>query len=151
MPRVSVRDLQRFLAKHHVVHLASSGTGGAHSAPVFYALVDGGPSLVWISDPKVLHSVQISEVSQMALSIAPSGPPLTSVVGVQMRGVATSSDDEQPHLKTVYLKRFPAARAMVLAKPGHRFYRFDPSWARLVKQRLGIDRGGELDLDLPAI
>ncbi len=136
--------LLSFLSKQNVVNLATHGDGGVHVAPVFYTVIDGGPRLCWLSAPHVLHSQHILADNQMAVSIAPLSTRVVTVTGVQMRGFGSRPTGvDQEGLRAIYLRRFPAARAMLLAKPDSCFWEFTPIWARLVRQQLGVDRGGE--------
>ena len=128
--------LQAFLDAHHVAHLATAGEGGAHSAPVFYARVDGC-AIVWISAPHVLHSRHLEADAAMGASIGPSAPPLGRIEGVQLRGRASSPDADQHRLRAAWLARFPDARPMVDAAVGHRFYVLRPTWARLLGTEAG--------------
>ena len=138
------KKLISFLKDHKVAHLATSGDGGPHSAPVFYALIDGGPALAWLSATDVLHSLHIDGDTDISVSIAPSNPKVTRITGVQMRGSAHKLEGKDGEkVRNTYLKRHPGAATMVIAHPDHRFYLFTPTWARLIDRPLGIDRNEE--------
>lgn len=135
-------DLLAFLDAHHVAHLATSGEGGPHAAPVFFARV--GVGITWISAPHVLHSRHLADGPAIAASVSPSAPSLGLIEGVQLRGSATAPLDQHP-LRDAWLARFPLARPMVTAAPDHRFYLLVPTWARLVRTVAGSSRNREWD------
>lgn len=116
------------LKQHHVLHLS---TARVHSVPLFYAVSDEG--LVWISDPKSEHSVDLATSPEAAASVAPSAPPMDSFSGVQLRGWVDLKAD-QSVLKARYLTQFPSAAALVLAAPTHRFFLLRPQWVRQVER-----------------
>ena len=137
-------EILAFLSTHHVAHLATSGDGGPHGTPLFFALLDGGPELTWVSDPEKLHSRHLPGPS--ALSVAPSRPSIAHIQGLQCRGVADCPTD-QLSLRRAFLLRHPDAAPMVLGS--HRFYRFRPHWMRWVDRSPTQDRGGEWSLAAP--
>ncbi|MFO0004189.1 MAG: pyridoxamine 5'-phosphate oxidase family protein, partial [bacterium] len=73
-PMADLADLLAFLDAHHVAHLATSGEGGPHAAPVFFARV--GVGITWISAPHVLHSRHLADGPAIAASVSPSAPSL---------------------------------------------------------------------------
>lgn len=116
------------LKQHHVLHLS---TARVHSVPLFYAVSDTG--LVWISDPKSEHSVDLAVSPEAAASVAPSAPPMDSFSGVQLRGWV-DLDADQSELEQCYLRRFPSAAKLVLAAPTHRFFLLRPQWVRRIER-----------------
>lgn len=126
-----------------IAHIATHGSGGPHTTPVFYAPFGSRGDLVWCSDPGVLHSTHLSESSEMAVSIVPPGATTLRVRGIQMRGTGTSPEELQDVLRTCYLRRYPSARTYVLARPHSRFYCFTRTWARVIQMDAGIRRNLE--------
>ena len=116
------------LQQHHVLHLS---TARVHSVPLFYAVSDEG--LVWISDPKSEHSVDLAVSTEAAASVAPSAPPMDSFSGVQVRGWVDLTADQEV-LKIQYLQRFPSAKHLILAAPTHRFFLLRPRWVRQIER-----------------
>lgn len=142
-------DLAALLAlldAHHVAHLATSGDGGPHSAPVFYARVGSAPAITWISAPHVLHSCHIAGDPAVAASVGPSTPSLGLIEGVQLRGHASAPAELQTELRAAWLARFPLARPMVASSPGHLFYLLKPNWARLIRTVAGVSLNEEWEL-----
>jgi hypothetical protein len=85
--------LLALLDAHHVAHLATAGDGGPHAAPVFFARVDDGAAITWISAPHVLHSRHLAASGAAAASVGPSAPPLGLIEGAQLRGYAHALDE----------------------------------------------------------
>jgi uncharacterized protein YhbP (UPF0306 family) len=137
--------LLALLDAHHVAHLATAGDGGPHAAPVFFARLDDGAAITWISAPHVLHSRHLAANGAAAASVGPSAPPLGLIEGAQLRGYAHAPDAEQDTLRAAWLARFPAASRMVTSAPDHRFYVLRPTWARLVRTVAGASQNREWD------
>jgi uncharacterized protein YhbP (UPF0306 family) len=138
-----------FLEQHRVIHLATSGPEGSHSAPLFYALVEPGLELTWISDPETRHSRQLAGLAEVGASVSGSAPSPISVEGVQFRGTVDSREEDQARLCAAYLQRFPAARALLAASARHRFYRLRPHWVRWIRWSAGIKRNLEGAVPIP--
>lgn len=136
-------ELLEFMDVHHVAHLATTGAGGPHCAAVFYVRLDDRPTLAWISDVRVLHSLHLAENPAMALSIAPSAPALARIEGIQMRGRAELAAD-QAAVAEAYFTRFPPARAMAMTSSHYRFWRFEPTWIRFVRRIGGVSSTRDL-------
>lgn len=142
-------DLAALLAvldAHHVAHLATSGDGGPHSTPVFFARVGQGSAITWISAPHVLHSSHIAADPAVAASIGPSAPSLGLIEGAQLRGHASAPAELQIELRAAWLARFPLARPMVASSPGHAFYVLEPTWARLIRTVAGVSLNQEWEI-----
>lgn len=124
-------EIRELLESSHVLHLA---TGSGCSAPLFFAVLDGG--LVWISDVASEHSRNLVRDPVAAASIAPSAPPLDGFTGLQLRG-RWCPDVPQDRLRGAWLARFPAAAALVANRPGHRFWFLQLEWARRIERSGG--------------
>lgn len=149
-PGLAPRDLDGilgYLQQHRVLHLATSGAEGPHSAPLFYALVGARLELTWISDPDTLHTRQLEASPLVSASVSASAPSPISVEGVQLRGQADTPDADQERLCDAYLARFPTTRALLAASRRHRFYRLRPRWVRWIRWTAGVKRSCEGSLD----
>ncbi len=142
---VALDALIEILDAHHVAHLATSGDGGPHAAPVFFARLPGEAAIVWLSAPHVLHSRHLAAAPACSASVSPSAPSLGLIEGAQLRGHASAPPDQAP-LRAAWLARFPLARPMVMANPEHHFYVLKPTWARLVRTVAGVSRNREWTL-----
>jgi uncharacterized protein len=75
-----------FLDSHHVASLATCGPEGPHAANVFYVRNDF--ALIWVSDPKSRHSVDLEIGGRVAATIAPDYFDVDHICGVQISGRA---------------------------------------------------------------
>ena len=88
-----------FLAAHHVVSLATSGSSGPHATSLFYAC--DGLALVWVSEPDTQHSREIEADPRAAATVAPDYSDFTAIRGVQIAGAArqiVAADERIRHL-----------------------------------------------------
>ena len=88
-----------FLAAHHVVSLATSGSSGPHATSLFYAC--DGLALVWVSEPDTRHSREIDADPRVAATVAPDYSDFTAIRGVQIAGAARRivvADERMRHL-----------------------------------------------------
>jgi len=79
------REIERFLAAYHVVHLAT-GTRAAHAASVMYA--PDGLALVWMSKPDTRHSRHLESDARVAATVAPDYTDFRDIRGLQIFGRA---------------------------------------------------------------
>jgi uncharacterized protein YhbP (UPF0306 family) len=88
-----------FLAAHHVVSLATFGSGGPHATSLLYAC--DGLALVWVSEPDTQHSREIEADPRVAATVAPDYSDFTAIRGVQVAGAArriVAADERMRHL-----------------------------------------------------
>src|ERR1035441_9602869 len=88
-----------FLAAHHVVSLATSGSSGPHATSLFYAC--DGLALVWVSEPDTRHSREIDADPRVAATVAPDYSDFTAIRGVQIAGAGrriVAADERMRHL-----------------------------------------------------
>lgn len=133
------------IARNRVLHLATGGAGGPAVAPLFYVLEGAGLALCWVSDPDALHSARLATDPRVAISISAGRPAARRIHGVQLRGTA-GLHPRQEQAREQYGRRFPWAVPALQAAADHRFYRFEPSWLRLVRNDAGAIRRDERDL-----
>jgi uncharacterized protein YhbP (UPF0306 family) len=140
------RDIEAFLAAHHVMSLATAAGGSAvHAASLFYAL--DGLSLLWTSDPGVRHSLQLETNRGVAATVAPECADYVAVRGVQIAGTARRlrDDAEVERASRLMRQRYPfldrlasgpQALREAYAKAG--FYRLDPERITLIDNARGF-------------
>ena len=81
-----------FLDAHHVMSLATCGTGGPHAANLFYAHHDF--TLLWVSDPASEHSIHVEGRARVAATIATDYSDFAEIRGLQILGDAYRICDE---------------------------------------------------------
>jgi len=88
-----------FLAAHHVMSLATSGSSGPHATNLLYAC--DGLALVWVSEPDTRHSREIEADPRVAATVAPDYSDFAAIRGVQIAGAArriVAADERMRHL-----------------------------------------------------
>lgn len=99
--------ITRFIAKHHVLTLATVGEGGeAWVANCFYAYDRKRNLFIFTSDSATRHGSEMSFNSRVALSVVRETRIVGCVQGAQIVGNAHPADDEA---HKAYIKRFPYA------------------------------------------
>lgn len=99
--------ITRFIAKHHVLTLATVGEGGeAWVANCFYAYDRKRNLFIFTSDSATRHGSEMSFNSRVALSVVRETRIVGCVQGAQIVGNARPADDEA---HKAYIKRFPYA------------------------------------------
>lgn len=101
-----VRD---FLARHHVMTLATQGGAGPWAAALFYAT--DGDALVFLSVPGSRHGRDIALQPRCAATIQGQEQDWRAIQGVQIEGVAAPLDgDDRDRARRRYAERFPFVR-----------------------------------------
>lgn len=102
--------IARFLSRHHVMTLATSGDDGLPwCSNAFYAFDAERGELVFMSDETTAHAAHMEARPEVAASVVLETRIVGRVQGCQIRGRAARGDSQA--LKR-YLKRFPYAAAM---------------------------------------
>jgi uncharacterized protein YhbP (UPF0306 family) len=74
------RQINIFLATHHVMSLATVGSSGPHAASLFYAC--DGLALIWVSEIDTQHSREIEADPRVAATVAPNYSDFATIRGV---------------------------------------------------------------------
>lgn len=113
--------ITRFIAKHHVLTLATVGEGGeAWVANCFYAYDRKRNLFIFTSDSATRHGAEMSFNPRVALSVVRETRIVGCVQGAQIVGNARPADDEA---HKAYIKRFPyavvAPLTLWMVEPAH--------------------------------
>mgnify|MGYP003300935988 FL=1 len=99
--------ITRFIAKHHVLTLATVGESGeAWVANCFYAYDRRRNLFIFTSDTSTRHGSEMAKNGKVALSVVRETRIVGCVQGLQVVGNARPADDEA---HKAYIKRFPYA------------------------------------------
>lgn len=121
----------RFIAKHHVLTLATvNSLGEPYVANCFYAYDKERNIFVFTSDTTTRHGAEMEFDGRVALSIVLETRVVGRVQGLQVVGRATRGDEEAKHL---YLKRFPYAAVAPLT-----LWVVEPTMMKLTDNTLGF-------------
>jgi uncharacterized protein YhbP (UPF0306 family) len=109
-----LRELaQRYLAEHHTVSLATSGSEGLWATTVFYAC--DGFTLYYMSEPHTRHARNVAASPQLAATVNEDYDDWRKIKGIQMAAESFEVTDKR-QLATgleIYLKRFPFVRGFL--------------------------------------
>jgi uncharacterized protein YhbP (UPF0306 family) len=98
--------VEEFLDRHHVMTLATAGSGAPWAAAVFY--VRDGLRLYFVSSPRSRHAQDLAANPRVAAAIQGECQGWTEIEGVQLEGrVAPVDDAELPRVRALYGARFP--------------------------------------------
>ena len=93
------RQIGSFLAAHHVMSLATSGSSGPQATSLFYAC--DGLALIWVSEPDTQHSREIEADPRVAATVAPDYSDFAAIRGVKIVGTAcriVAADERMRHV-----------------------------------------------------
>ncbi len=127
---------ERFIGKHHVMTLATTGSGGAYCANVFYAFDKEAGAFVFTSDEATRHSREMQKTGRAAGSIVLETRIVGKVQGLQLQGdVYMPEGRELERARARYLKRFPYAAAAPLT-----LWMLRPTFLKLTDNTLGFGK-----------
>lgn len=96
----------RFLKKHHVLTLATSGEGAPYCSNAFYCYDAERNLLIFTSDMATRHAQQMARNPCVAASVVLETKVVGRVEGLQLCGKAARADEAA---RRAYLRRFPYA------------------------------------------
>ncbi|WP_310442474.1 pyridoxamine 5'-phosphate oxidase family protein [Sulfurimonas sp.] len=105
-----LEKIEAFLAKHHVLSLATSDGLELSACNLFYAFDAAKISFVVASSDETTHVKNITKNPKVAGTVVLETKVVGKIEGVQFRGDFLPLEDEA--LKKLYFKSFPYALAM---------------------------------------
>jgi len=122
----------RFIGRHHVLTLATSGKQGIWCSNLFYAYDRERNRLLFSSDIGTRHAREMAADPQVAASIVLETRLVGKVQGLQIEGTVEPGDERA---RTLYLKRFPYAAVMDL-----HLWQLRPTCMKLTDNTLGFGK-----------
>lgn len=101
--------IARFLARHHVLTLATVADGAPYCSNAFYAYDAVRNRLIFAADAATRHAREMLAERRVAASVVLETRIVGKIQGVQLCGTAARSDEED---RRRYLRRFPYAVAL---------------------------------------
>lgn len=141
-----MKPLLSFLKKHHVLCLATTGNGGGHATPLFYALKEDPLQLIFISDPHTRHMREGILDRRVSAGVYLESKNMRLILGVQLWG-SLQIPRNSSQAAAIYFKAFPQAKTYCSLHPGHRFCILRVEKARLIKNRAGRIRKKEWNFE----
>ena len=123
----------KFIAKHHVLTVATVGEEGRpYVANCFYAYDRKRNLFIFTSDIATRHGAEMEANANVALSIVLETRIVGRVQGLQITGIAMRGDEEA---KSRYIKRFPYAAVAPLS-----LWMVRPTMLKLTDNTLGFGK-----------
>ena len=105
----TLEKIETFLAKHHLLSLATSVENRAYAASLFYVYDTQNMAFIVASDPKTEHMKQVLNNSAVSGTVALETDVLGKIEGIQFQGEMQKASSESAQL---YFYKFPYAVAM---------------------------------------
>lgn len=139
-----------FLARHHVMTLATQGSEGPWAAALFY--VRDGDDLIFLSSPASRHCRDLALQPNCAATIQPEAANWRDIQGVQIEGHASELPVGQlAAAQARYGERFPFVRpgiappAIVAALARVRWYRLRIVQLHFIDNARGLGKRQQFD------
>lgn len=142
--------VQEFIARHHVMTLATQGDAGPWAAALFYA--PDGDGLVFLSAPGSRHGRDLAVQPRCAATIQGQEQDWSAIRGIQLEGLAApveGADGERA--RRHYADRFDFVRperapdAILRALARVQWYRLEISRLFFIDNSLGLGQRQQFD------
>lgn len=160
MPDDHLPRVRELLASHGTITLATAGEGRAWAATVFYAS-DADLNLYFVTDARTRHGRDLQRNAHVTGAINRDVSTWGEVIGLQLEGKASVVEGADRDLAlTAYLGKFPDVRRLFeQPRDAHEkviadrlrhtpFWRFTPTWLRLIDSTRGFGWKWETALPL---
>ena len=127
------KKIERFIARHHVLTLATATTEGApYCCNCFYAYDKASAAFIFTSDPATRHVQMMAENERVAASIVLETRIVGKVQGLQITGHAKQATEAD---RMTYIKSFPYAAVADL-----HLWRLEADFLKLTDNTLGFGK-----------
>ncbi|MBQ1253723.1 MAG: pyridoxamine 5'-phosphate oxidase family protein [Alistipes sp.] len=127
------KKIAQFIAKHHVLTLATATQDGApYCCNAFYAYDKADCAFIFTTDSTTRHGQMMLENNRVAASIVLETRIVGKIQGLQITGNIKPALE---HDKATYLKRFPYAVVADLC-----LWRLEPDFMKLTDNTLGFGK-----------
>jgi hypothetical protein len=141
-----------YLARQHVMTLATFGAAGPWAAAVFY--VHAGPEIYFVSSPRSRHVGDLTRDPRCAATVQANCTEWAQIKGIQMAGRAFEiRGEEEAHALRLYGEKFPlvgalgsAPAAIVAALARVRWYRLRVECLYFIDNSRGLGQRERYDL-----
>ena len=112
--------------------------------------MDGGRSLVFVSDPGSRHGRELAADPRAAAAVYLETAVASEVRGVQLAGrVVALRDAAERRARAAFLRRYPHVAGLLAARPHERFFAFAIAAAKVTDNRRGFGFKAEYTLRRP--
>lgn len=127
--------ITRFIARHHVLTLATSGPGGPWCSNLFYAYLKEENLFVFTSEEKTRHAGEMIASPSVAASIVLETRTVGKIEGMQLTGTIERVPEGEKKYRSAYIHRFPYAAVADL-----RLWILRPRSMKLTDNTLGFGK-----------
>lgn len=125
-----------FIKAHHVLALATQDESGPYICSCFYTYMDQEQLLVFTSEARTRHAVQMDGQARVAAAVALETTMVGKIQGVQITGQARLLEGAlKEQARKAYLKQFPVARLSNLHLWG-----LEPEFIKMTHNQLGFGK-----------
>ena len=147
---LDLSKVKDFLAAHSTLTLATVNAHGLpEAAPLFYATDDD--TLIWVSGPKSRHSRNTAAAGKAAVTVHNDVWSWSEIAGLQLEGEVNliPLGPAREHAWEVFKTKFPFVVEFEAEVMRSEFYRFVPTWIRLIDNSVRFGYKEEIDLTHP--
>lgn len=124
-----------YLREHHVMTLATHGSGGVWAAAVFY--VNDGYNLLFLSSPTSRHCRNLLDSPRVSVTIQQDYADWPEIKGVQLEGIAGEiRGEEVQRARRLYGEKFPVIHGLAQASIALATAMEKVCWYEVVPDRL---------------
>jgi hypothetical protein len=133
-------QISLLLTKQSTLTLATVDPAGQPMAASLFFAADAELNLYWTSSSKSRHSRNLALDPHAAITVYAATWWWRDIAGVQFEGEATviAPGTEWQAALDLYLSKFPFAKEFEVELLRSSFYRFTPSWGRLIDNSRGF-------------
>ncbi|MFI3330901.1 MAG: pyridoxamine 5'-phosphate oxidase family protein [Rikenellaceae bacterium] len=133
-----IERIEKFIAKHHVLTLASvsvddKGIAEPYCANMFYAYIADAKAFVFTSDVATRHISDVLNNDKVAGSVVLETSVVGKIQGLQFQGRIFK--DSENKMKSAYLKKYPFAAVATL-----QLWALELSFMKFTDNRLGFGK-----------
>lgn len=127
------QKIERFIAKHHVLTLATATPSGEpYCCNAFYAYDKASAAFIFTSDKSTRHAEMMMQNSRVAASVVLETRIVGRIEGLQITGRIVSATEGD---KALYIKRFPYTAIANLT-----LWRLEADMMKLTDNTLGFGK-----------
>ena len=128
----TLKKIETFLGKHHLLSLATAADNTPQSASLFYAFDAEKIGFIVASDMKTEHIRNVLANDKVAGTVALETDVVGKIEGIQFKGLMRAISQEEGAL---YFKKFPYARVM-----NPQLWQIELADIKLTDNRLGFGK-----------
>jgi uncharacterized protein YhbP (UPF0306 family) len=129
----NLKKIEAFIARHHVLTLATSAQGKMSACSLFYAYEAATQSFVVASSHETQHIKNIMQNPRIAANILLETEEIGRIEGLQIEGNFSLVEDKV--LKQLYFERFPYAKVLLPT-----LWKIEVDFFKLTDNRLGFGK-----------